>query len=723
MFQYNTIEKGGIKTMEQKHERSSFDMSELLKAAKSQQKERNQKTIEAQTKESSSGIKFNMATDIASANNGDYIMTNDGIGGIVIDHDEEARKMQENDKTGNSLLALLDESSLIVDANKYEPDYGDDAPDNYDPGEEYIKNNPYERKTKQMKDIKKDFSSLTYGINGLVEKGTQEALMVEEAMEKLRTGEIILPTPEEYEQQKKEAELRRKQRFNSSNKPNSSSNEGKIQKELPVDDDVFEPRMADVSDDVVVKNNLDDLLSSLDDDNSVEKKVEETTSTPTISIPENDSMEYDKENLVVKKGVDEILSAIENETSNVEEKELKVTVEKEESQDTPTPINLAEMENEVEESKNLDQETPPEEEIKPEEVVTINVDKGEAETLIENLPLETYNKVVEAKVVKINEVELKDIPTQTTRITDISAYKRISRRRPSVKSAEVTERVLVNSGFVITLKSATSLEMATIFKSPTSEDVDWEKEYMFCYEHTVGTSIGKLSFNEFVARVSPNDIETILNGIYEISETDTRKISIRCNVEVGCGEVYDTDIEIAKLPKLDSLNSESKERIREIINAKNSVDETRKIVENSPTSIVKRIRLGDRIFSLRTTTGHMMIERIDSVNDIGKTYGPLIALLCLYVENIIITYKEREDAEEQSFLIDSVDLLCEELKHVPDEDLEVIKTVVTDELKEYPTITYSIKGPVKCPHCGHVDQEIPCFISDLVFQKAQSVLG
>ena len=710
--------------MEPKHERSSLDMAELLKAAKSQQQERNKQVVENKAKQNNSGIKVNIQSDLASASHGDFVMTDDGVAGIVIDHAEEARKMQENDKIGKSLLELIDDNSLIIDANKYEPNYGEDAPEGYNPGEEYIKNNPYEDKTRRMKEIKDGFSNLTYGIEGLVEKGTREAVMVEEAMEKLRTGEIVLPTPEEYEKQKEEAKRRRKEKKN----PDTKVKKEPIKEKEPViteddSDDIFEPRMADVSDNVVIKNDLDNLLSSLEDNstNKSSEVIKDKEDKSNELLPNNDNSQT--ENVIIKKGVDDILSAIENETvETMEEKETPTVVE--EQQNAPTPINLVELEQELEEdASNQSGEDSPQEEIKPEEVVTINVEKGEAETLMENLPIETYNKVVEAKVVKVNEVELKDIPTNTTRITDIAAYKRISRRRPSVKTAEVTERVLINSGFVITLKAATSLEMATIFKSPTSEEVDWEKEYSFCYEHTVGTSIGKISYNEFVAKVSPSDIETILNGIYEISETDTRKISIRCNADVGCGEVYDADVEIAKLPKLDSLSDESKERIKKIIAAKNSIDDSRRIVQESPTSIVKQIKLGDRILSIRTTTGHMMIERMDRVNDVAMTYGTLIALLILYVENIIITYKEREDAKEQSFLIDNVDLLCEELKHVPDADLEIIKTVVTDELVEYPTITYSIKGPVKCPHCGHVDNEIPCFISDLVFQKAQSVLG
>ena len=47
---------------------------------------------------------------------------------------------------------------------------------------------------------------------------------------------------------------------------------------------------------------------------------------------------------------------------------------------------------------------------------------------------------------------------------------------------------------------------------------------------------------------------------------------------------------------------------------------------------------------------------------------------------------------------------------------------IISELKQYRTISFSIKGPCVCPNCRNVKKSIPCAISDLVFQKAQNVL-
>lgn len=680
------------------------EMSNLIKAAKQQSLERSQKE-EAKKKKmvvasnvDSPKILTN-PTDVESIEHGSYVQTEDGMGAIIIDHELELEKRQSNDKTGQALLNLLNPVGLISDANQYIPNYGEDAPEGYDPGVQFINENPYHPQAKRLKEIKSGFSNLVLGLpgHGLVSADSDEGKMVTEAFHKLETGEIVLPTPEEYEKQKEEAKKKREQeRLERQAKAKEAlklqTNQNNT--ETHQIEDNIEPQMAEMPEKVVIKKGVDELMNVLESGNNNQV----TPDTPEVgNITKNPTSE-----------------------TNPNEQATQPTPK------SPTVFNLAEAEEEVNEvSETVPETESTDEEIKPNEVVHIDVPAGEVNNFMETLPLETYDKVVKSKVIKVNEVELKDIPTATTRVTNIADYKRLTKRRPRTKMAEVTERVLINSGFVITVKGATSLEMATIFTNPNTNDVDWEKEYNFCYEHTVGTSIGKLSYNEFLAKVDPTDIETILAGIYEISETDTRNISIICGTnDGGCGESYEVEVKISDLPNFDDVTNEMKERIKKIVDAKNSVDDTKRIVEDSPTSIVKVVKLGeDRFVKLRTTTGNMMIERIDRIDDISQVYGALIAVLVLYVESITVQVQERPDVEPRTYLLDTTELICEELLQLNDEELQCVKDIITNELPQYRPITYSIKGPCKCPHCGNVKNSIPCSISDLVFQKAQSVLA
>lgn len=198
--------------MEQ-HKVANFDMASLVKRAQEQNAKRDairRQMAEAKLKQKAiHQSNLNVADSLDAAKTGDYVQREDGVSGIVIDHEEELRKMQERDKTGKALMKLGDSSMLVIDANQYDPKE-DGVPDGVDPGVIWLEENPDHPDARKVREIKKGFSNFTYGLNGLVDKNSEEARVVAEALEKLRTGEVVLPTPEEYEMQKQAAEERRK---------------------------------------------------------------------------------------------------------------------------------------------------------------------------------------------------------------------------------------------------------------------------------------------------------------------------------------------------------------------------------------------------------------------------------------------------------------------------------------------------------------------------------
>jgi Fe-S cluster assembly scaffold protein SufB len=117
-----------------------------------------------------------------------------------------------------------------------------------------------------------------------------------------------------------------------------------------------------------------------------------------------------------------------------------------------------------------------------------------------------------------------------------------------------------------------------------------------------------------------------------------------------------------------------------------------------------------------------MIERYDYLDTINRDYNALIALLIMYVETITVTVQIREDAEPETVLIDNVDLICEELEGMTDLEMEELKQVISNDVKDYDPVRYTLKGDIRCPHCGNRHDEIPCTIADLIFQKVRRML-
>lgn len=730
-----------------RYQKGGIDMKAVMEAAKVQREQKQPTGQQRRPPVARNPVVVKVAIDANTAEHGDFVTTGDGSGAILIDHEVEMAKYQSNDKTSKSLIALVESPDLISDVNDYKPDYGEDAPEGYDPGVQYIKENPYEKKALDMIKIKDGFSKLTYGTHGLVNADSEEGKLVEEALENLRSGKVVLPTPEEYEEQKREAALKRKQRseklkgtpveHKEPETPTTSKNTTQaVTPRRPKPQSIqSEPdiQMADMPENYVMKKGAVEQMSEINEKttpvaprrnpvattngNTTPPKKEETTRTDTPATKPEQAPKMGTPATANRPAV--VHQEPEPTAPNTE------SVTQEEDAPTGEPsggvLNLAELEAEAEDMKGgfveEDDGTGEANSANNDPVTIINVPEGQVGDVIKQLPPETFEKVVASKVVQINEVELKDVPTATRRITDINDYKKLKRIRPQ-KQPEITERALINSGFVVTLKGATSMEMSAIFISMNSSDIDWGKSYQFCFEHTIGTSIGRLGYNEYVAMVDPSDIETILDGIYEVSEHDEISVQVNCQ----CGLPYDVKIKTATLATPNRLPKESMDRVKEILDAKNDIDRAKKIQETSPTVTVKYIQSGDKTIVIRTTTGDMMVGRIDSINRIADEYNGAIAAIALFVEKVLVTAQLNENVEPDVYELTDLDIICEELKQLEDEELEMVKNMISD-LKQYETVQYTLKGPFQCPNCGHVDKEVGCTIADLVFQKVQRALA
>lgn len=728
-----------------KYEKGGIDMAAVLAAAKEQRDKKQQTGQQHRPPVARKNPVAVKSAPVSAGEHGSFVQTGDGSGAIVIDHEVELAKYRSNDETSKSLIRLVESPDLISDVNDYKPDYGEDAPKDYDPGVQYINENPYEKKALDMIKIKNGFASLTYGTHGLVNADSEEGKLVEEALAKLRSGEVVLPTPEEYEQQKKEAAQRRKERSdkikgkatNSASNPEVPKNEPvqtvtpRKTKKMDKSSDDTEIQMAEMPENYIMKKGAVEQMSEITGTSTpvTPRRAPVTTTNSNTAPPTKQEEPATTGNVTpIQKPeqppkIGKPNTVKQEEAPAPEDNAPEQVTSKGTEQDEPKGVlNLGELEaeaadmkNEINAGENPDGDDPNETGANG-HVTVINVPQGQVGDVIKQLPPETFEKVVASKVVQVNEIELKNVPTATRRITDINDYKKLKRIRPQ-KQPELTERALINSGFVVTLNGAPSMQMASIFISMNGSDIDWSKAYQFCYEHTVATSIGRLSYNEYVAKVDPSDIETILDGIYEISEHDEVNVQISCQ----CGLPYEVKIKTATLATPNRLPKDSMERVKEILEARNDIERAKRIQENSPTVTAKYIESGDKTIVIRTTTGNMMIDRIDEVNRIAEDYNGAVAAIVLFVEKILVTAQLNENVEPEVYELSDIDVICEELSQIEDEELAMIKDMIT-ELKTYETVRYTLKGPFTCPNCGHTDKEVGCTIADLVFQKVQRAL-
>lgn len=736
--------------------RVDVDMAKLLEEVKSQQKQELAESIS--NKQQTQPTATQPTTQKRIVQHGDAVELEDGTVGIYIDHQVEMQRLQEVDKTKMKLMNLVkQDSSLITDENQ---EYVVDEFGNHtDPGTEWLKRNPYSTKANTMRKIKAGFSQLTYGFKGLVPINSEEGRIVAEALDKVRTGEVILPTPEEYEAQRLAAEHRKRERMQrlqqkANEQPTKKQKSTKtrtkkkqVQKvEHPVDISVTTPpeepeteiKMAEAPKYAIVqKGVLEQLMENNKDEITKSTSTIEPTEPVTIKKPKSripvvttDESISDSEGMVITNT--DINSSTNEPSTQVppppqqEEKKPLDMFQVHEMVEAQRAEILQQTDSDIESSDNEEGSTATE----TPDVMHITLEKGQAKDFAQNMPKELYDKFQATKTVHIEEIEMKQIPTATRRITDISQYRELCSKRPNHVVGELAERALVNSGIIIVVKAASSIEQASIFLPHADNymDYDMERVYEFMYTHTVDTSIGKLSYNEFKDVISLLDIDTVLEAIYSISEQKEKTISMNCPADdeddgiPGCGGSFEMKINTGTLPDTKNFPKESMDQVKKIIKAKGDLEKSKEIQMTSPASTVRIAKIGDRYFVARSMTASRYITLDARRAELSK-YPQIIKLLLINVDSIQIETPIEGTDEVETSVIDSVELIAEELTQLTDEELTLLKQFLTT-IKEYVPMRFSIKGPYQCPLCGkvHPDAQLNSMIQ-LIFQVALTTLS
>lgn len=355
--------------------------------------------------------------------------------------------------------------------------------------------------------------------------------------------------------------------------------------------------------------------------------------------------------------------------------------------------------------------------------ITINVAPGASGSVLASLPIEQRDKVETASKIIINEIETKDVPVATRRITSLDEFRAVRPKAANIKPMELMKVTLVNSGLVLEVNGAGAMELITIL--PDDEvGVDYHKRYTFCHKHTINTSIGKLSFSEFVSRIHPEDLPTIIHGILTVSYPETDTMEIICG-GAQCGARYNVEYRMGDLLDIENLDPKTLERAEAILTAyTESTEASKEIHESMPIRQQKFIKLSDTItIKLTTMNGVVMINRFNLLDSIRETHNSFVSLMMLYADKVLLTMQGVNDSKPEVYEIVDTFVIANLISELSDEECIVLKNALTTLLEdEVPPLTYSIRGDFVCPNCGKKETSIAIGVDSMVFSKVRKAL-
>lgn len=384
--------------------------------------------------------------------------------------------------------------------------------------------------------------------------------------------------------------------------------------------------------------------------------------------------------------------------------------------DKVSPKESVEAKREAEEIERVRQQAIAEKKEAVQGVVQINVPEGKAGEVLSQMSRKEREVVQQAKTIVVNEVELKKVPTAKKKITSIDQYKKMARKRVS---GETIQLALPNSKFVVTVKEAGSLAMASMLGDMRDDNIDYAKRLEFCYDYIVATSIGDLSYDEFVKNIHGDDIPLIIYGILRASSPDRDKLGMKCGNRKCAGE-YEHEYVLSDLLDLDLSHEKLLPALKEITEAARTIDDAKKCHETASIMNPKYIQVDEGVVvKLSPLSGYTLLERSQFRDQIVSKYNMLVSVMSMVVLAIYID-AENEDGEMETYEIDEIEVIADILYNMQNEPIEIIKKCI-EEIDDIGEVKFSIKS-VKCPHCGITTKKIPINIDQLVFTKIQKVI-
>lgn len=381
---------------------------------------------------------------------------------------------------------------------------------------------------------------------------------------------------------------------------------------------------------------------------------------------------------------------------------------------------------EIEGSKGVISEVNP-------DIIQFNIDKENVSNFLTSLPDADRSKVQKAKSLIVNSIETKNVPVAKRTVT-FEEYKKI------VKSSKVETiaRALPNSGYIAYFKPVGSLGF-TMLKPETEDELFptsikyYSKRAKFCYDALVTTSLGDLSYDEFLRHTSYLDLPLMIHAILQISLPDKDKVTLYCTHEmvkgtaerepVYCNAPLEVEYSLADLPDKDSWDEDLVYTCNELISVK---DDILKAKEHHKKSIVMSVYdcvMNDTlILHLKSPDFIMLFDRYKYFDSIAEEYGDSIATLSSIIQGATVLVRQDENSEPEAVMVKDSLSIAEILYELSTDNLAKLKAVYLSIKEIRNGNRFSIKENIVCPKCGAIHKNPALNIDNLVFTQLEVVL-
>jgi hypothetical protein len=333
-----------------------------------------------------------------------------------------------------------------------------------------------------------------------------------------------------------------------------------------------------------------------------------------------------------------------------------------------------------------------------------------------NFSPEEQAKLERAKKIKLEEVEVVELPTVKTKRAKKGSAKKILNKINNTRSTSV---VLPVSGLTMNLGGCSTYELLTLLTNDRENPVESQRnKWSLLYSKVLDTSIGKLTFDEFLNNVAQMEYEVLVYGVLCATYPEDDNFPLNCP---KCKTRFTHNYQVRSLLRAEEISEKMMEAIQHTVDCSYTQEDAKRCHEECLLNNVETIKLPQSgyLFTLGVQSAQEFIETsLEAIIDLDEKYNQS-AILASAVKAV---YVQDPDDGEYYVLEDQMDII-ETIFSLFDRDLLVLGQKI-GKLVEGMSYSFGLMD-ITCsnPRCRQHTNTVAVELEDILFHKYQQVMN
>ena len=326
-------------------------------------------------------------------------------------------------------------------------------------------------------------------------------------------------------------------------------------------------------------------------------------------------------------------------------------------------------------------------------------------------------KLQKVKTIKLKEVETIELQSIKTKKAKVGVADKILQKRNSVRNTTV---VLPVSGFTAVMKGCSTFELMGLINSNAVDVMALVAKWTLVHSKVESTSIGKLSFNNFLNSVSSMEYDILVYGILCATFPDEDVFPLNCP---KCRTDIEHKYSVRSLLRAEEMSPELAEKVKEVADASYTENKAKECFENSilNTEITIKLPISEFVCTIGVQNAYSFIyDSVNAIDKLDEKYQQAIiltsALPTIYVPNPDDngeSYLEISDTEDKIKLVYSLEA----------RDISILTNKIGN-LTEGMQFKFGLMD-INCPNakCKHHINSVEVELETILFHKYQQAMN